>query len=201
MQISKLSTCMIGCILSVCSTLALASEPVIGSSRAEAILAKPSDDASTSDLIAKTQLQTAYMLNPELNRYNIKTEVINGQVDITGAVQSELEKQLAIDIAKDVNGIDQIQADNLTIDPHTKRGEITSDFGKKITDTTITAMVKTKLLADSRVSGTDIEVSTINNIVTLSGKAKTSTERSVAGEIAISTPGVSSVKNALTINK
>lgn len=68
-------------------------------------------------------------------------------------------------------------------------------------DTEITTAVKTKLLADKKVSGLDIHVETNDAVVTLSGEVKTAAERSHAVTVARHTHGVKSVLDKLTIEK
>ena len=71
--------------------------------------------------------------------------------------------------------------------------------GRVIDDATITATVKTKLAADTRVSALDIDVDTKSGVVTLSGHVPDSTARSAALDIARTVEGVASVRDMLTI--
>lgn len=71
--------------------------------------------------------------------------------------------------------------------------------GQAVDDATITASVKTKLLEDDRTEGFDINVDTRNGHVTLRGGADSMSDRSVAGDIALTTDGVVSVDNQITV--
>ena len=71
--------------------------------------------------------------------------------------------------------------------------------GEAVDDATITASIKTKLLDDDRTEGFDINVDTLNGHVTLRGGADSVSDRSVAGDIALTTDGVVSVDNQLTV--
>jgi hyperosmotically inducible periplasmic protein len=62
--------------------------------------------------------------------------------------------------------------------------------GQKITNATLVAKVKAELLKSPDVSGLAVNVDAKNGMVTLSGSAKTDTERSKAEQIAQSTSGV-----------
>jgi osmotically-inducible protein OsmY len=64
-------------------------------------------------------------------------------------------------------------------------------------DATITAKIKSKLLADTVAPGLKINVTTNSGIVTLEGDVKSDAERQRAEEIAASTAGVIQVKNLL----
>ena len=71
--------------------------------------------------------------------------------------------------------------------------------GTVIDDATITATVKTKLAADTRVSAFAIDVDTHSGVVTLTGSVDNSTARAAALDIARTVEGVSSVKDRLTV--
>lgn len=63
-------------------------------------------------------------------------------------------------------------------------------FSKALSDTDITNKVKSKIEANSTLSGTQIQVSTSNGVVSLSGNVDSDTQASAATEIAQSTTGV-----------
>jgi hyperosmotically inducible protein len=71
--------------------------------------------------------------------------------------------------------------------------------GETVTDQRITSTVKGKLLADSRVSGLDINVDTFKSIVTLRGTVRTSQEADAAIELAKNVSGVRSVNSKLVL--
>lgn len=71
--------------------------------------------------------------------------------------------------------------------------------GQAIDDAAITAEVKTKLLADERTQGFDINVDTKQGIVTLRGGADSQAAKLVAGRLAGEAKGVVLVKNELVV--
>lgn len=71
--------------------------------------------------------------------------------------------------------------------------------GTLIDDTTITTKVKSALLADPDVKGTQISVETFRGTVQLSGFADTAEAKSRAGDIAKRVEGVKTVKNDVLI--
>ncbi len=71
--------------------------------------------------------------------------------------------------------------------------------GQTVEDATITASIKTKLLADSRTKGFDINVDTVRGVVTLTGGADTDAAKAAATEIANTVDGVVLIKNELTV--
>ena len=79
-----------------------------------------------------------------------------------------------------------------------KGAESSNSVGAAITDTAITAKIKTRLLADG-IAGTNVD--TVNGVVTLKGAVDNAEEKTKAEKIAKDTEGVKSVKNELTIQK
>lgn len=64
-----------------------------------------------------------------------------------------------------------------------------------ISDTAITAKIKTKFLTDKRLKGSDISVETDNGVVKLTGKAPSASAKDAAGDLASNVSGVKSVDN------
>ena len=77
--------------------------------------------------------------------------------------------------------------------------DATAGTQRVATDVSITAAVKSQLLADRMVSGLKIDVDTNRGVVTLNGMAKTQAEADRAAMIARETMGVTSVVNNLRI--
>tara|TARA_Y100001936_G_scaffold251279_1_gene306686 strand:+ start:1336 stop:1644 length:309 start_codon:yes stop_codon:yes gene_type:complete len=72
-------------------------------------------------------------------------------------------------------------------------------FGQAIDSAAITTRVKTQLLKDESVSGTDINVDTFKNTVLLSGFVRSKTEKSRAERIAAQVQGVDRVTNNIVV--
>jgi osmotically-inducible protein OsmY len=70
---------------------------------------------------------------------------------------------------------------------------------KQIDDAAITAEVKTKLAADPEVAAHNIDVDTLNGVVTLSGIVDSAAERDEAAKLARNTDHVKRVANNLQI--
>jgi hyperosmotically inducible protein len=71
--------------------------------------------------------------------------------------------------------------------------------GNAISDSAVTAKVKTALLADDNVKGLKIDVDTNNGVVSLSGTADTQANMARAETVAKGIEGVKSVQNRLTV--
>ncbi|WP_043114947.1 BON domain-containing protein [Solimonas soli] len=77
------------------------------------------------------------------------------------------------------------------------RGQSTA--GEYVDDATITTKVKAKFAEDATVSAMAISVETLQGVVQLSGFAKNQAEKDRAAQLASSTVGVKSVKNAIVV--
>lgn len=78
-------------------------------------------------------------------------------------------------------------------------GPSRASTGQHIDDATITAKVKSQLLADPQVSGLQVSVETFKGQVQLSGYVNSSDERSKAEQIARQVGGVRTVANDLIV--
>ena len=77
-----------------------------------------------------------------------------------------------------------------------------ADRTKRATaDGSITAAIKTKLIADPEVKGLQIDVDTHNGVVTLTGRADTQAQKAEAEKLARGTDGVLSVINEIRVGK
>lgn len=175
------------------SNLALADQPALHGT----IVTK--SKTGTDDVVIKTKIQTAYGLNPVINHFSLDVNSQAGIVTVKGALQNEVQKELALKIANSVAGVKQVD-DNIRVDPRTEIGEVPYGFGQKVKDATMTSMVKSKLLLNPNTKGLNIKVITVNNVVTLKGDVATVEEKEIAEKVAIKTAGVSTVRNYLTVN-
>jgi osmotically-inducible protein OsmY len=73
--------------------------------------------------------------------------------------------------------------------------------GENVDDATITASVKSKLVADKAANLTRIDVDTTNKVVSLNGVVETSEQKARAQKLASEVSGVRDVKNNLQVQK
>jgi len=73
--------------------------------------------------------------------------------------------------------------------------------GENVDDSTITASVKSKLVADKVANLTRIDVDTTNKVVSLNGVVETPEQKARAQQLASQVSGVRDVKNNLQIQK
>jgi hyperosmotically inducible periplasmic protein len=150
-----------------------------------------------SDIWLEAQLVTSYTLNEHLNPFKIDVDVQDGVANITGSVDSAIERDLAVEIARSIDGIMEVK-ENLTIGP-TEEPAKESAFSRQVEDATITAKVKYRLILNKNIASYDINVDTKNGVVTLSGKVDSGEKRDLAVKLAENTSGVLKVEDSLTV--
>ncbi len=161
----------------------------------------PKSTAARDDLI-DARLETTYLFNPHLNNFTIDTDVEDGTVMLSGSVRSEIDKDLAEEIAKSIDGVKSVK-NSLEVKDGQESSTPTaaSNFFQKVSDATTTARIKTRLIANDNLAAADIDVDTENSAVRLSGEVRSTTEKQLAEFIARNTAGVESVANELDVRK
>jgi len=154
----------------------------------------------TKDAWITGKIETVYLLNTHLNGFDIDTDVKNGAVHLTGKVESSIDRDLAGELAKGIDGVTRVDND-LTVDAKARptTNQSGRSFSAWVSDATTTAEVKSKLLANGNTHGLQIDVDTESGVVTLSGKVKSAEEKQLAAEIARNAGDVRDVHNKLMV--
>ena len=104
-------------------------------------------------------IEAVYALNRHLNAFAINTEVDGGIVHLTGNVSYDIDRDLAGELAKNVDGVLGVDND-LVVTPDAQRAledvppqDVDRSFGTWVDDATTTASVKPRLLANSNPEG------------------------------------------------
>ncbi len=118
--------------------------------------------------------------------------VNNGMVVLSGVVDSETDATALIQLAASVDGVRDVNTDNLTV----------KDSKHPMNDAYITAKVKgqfmqAKILTDKDVAAL-VSVETVDGVVHLSGKVDNAMEIKNAIKLAESVKGVKKVESRLT---
>lgn len=140
--------------------------------------------------------ESTLLFNGNLNSFDINTDVQNGVVILTGKVESEVDKALAEELVESLEGVESV--DNKLTVVNDKAHE-DSEILVTLTDSKVEAVVKTKLLLESEVSGTDIEVEVEKGIVTLMGEVESDSAKQLAIAIAKNTDDVKTVVDKLDV--
>lgn len=147
-------------------------------------------------------IEGAFLFNRNLSALDIDVEVKGTTAVLSGFVDSATKKSLAEQVALGVDGITAV--DNKLIIDVKKAAEkgtpSTGNIGPAISDAAITAKVKSKLLANSEVSGLKVNVDTKDKVVTLKGEVENDAKRDLVYYITRNTDGVQAVNNKLATN-
>jgi hyperosmotically inducible periplasmic protein len=157
-----------------------------------------------SDAGITTSVKSQFAADDLVKASQIDVDTQNHIVTLSGEVQSAEEKKQALDIARQTRGVSDV-VDQLTVasEPLTPPSDVATlePDASPASDATITATVKSQLLADPDTSGLRIDVDTEDRTVTLSGKVKSDAEKSEAVEIARKVAGVRDVTDRLTVER
>ncbi|MGO4890929.1 BON domain-containing protein [Flavobacterium sp. W21_SRS_FM6] len=177
---------------SICSLL------VISALSGVTLSANASNDweAGAKDAWIDGKAETTLLLNGNLNSFDINTDVQNGKVILTGKVESKVDKALAEELVADLDGVTSV-VNELTVVNEDEDND--SEMMVTLKDAKVETVVKTKLLMESEVSGTDIEVEVNQGVVTLSGTVDSDAELDLAEAIAKNTTDVTEVVNNLKL--
>ncbi|MDX1656463.1 MAG: BON domain-containing protein [Candidatus Competibacteraceae bacterium] len=159
------------------------------------------------DTWQEAALTTTLELNPQLENADLEVTVSDGIATLSGRVDSQVERELALEIARSTRGVREV-VDRMTVEeaqpepqplvepePPQER-----DFATRVRDATITAAIKSKLLWNRNTSGLDIGVDTVRSRVMLTGQARSEAARNLAGRIAATTDGVVEVNNRIQVD-
>ncbi|WP_339080509.1 BON domain-containing protein [Pseudomonas sp. TMP9] len=181
-------------------TLAMATAGLIGLTPISAFAAESSTRSDLTEARQEGSIWTAFALNRHLNPFTIDVDVESGSAKLTGKVETDVERDLAEQIALGIEGVTKVD-NQLTLDPdfEAKAGSEPS-MSQRFDDATLVATVKSKLLWNSNTEGLDIDVSAVNGMVSLNGSAQTAEAKELAGRLAANTDGVREVNNLLSVS-
>ncbi|MBO6751511.1 MULTISPECIES: BON domain-containing protein [Spongiibacter] len=146
------------------------------------------------------KVETAIMLNGELNNFEIDTGVKQGKVTLSGTVTSDIEKDLAGQIAHNVDGVQSVENKlNVEKDYRGKMKQAGENFAGTWNDLTTTAAINMKYATNDDIAATSIDVDTKDGVVTLRGTVKSDAARDLAIEIAKSFDKVTDVEDKLVV--
>jgi osmotically-inducible protein OsmY len=150
-------------------------------------LARGDEMPGRASAMAESQIQTRFQTDADLRNNQIQAIVDNGVVTLKGTVDTDAEKSKAARLAM-VKGVTEV-------DNRLKVGSATTKAA--VTDSSITARVKTEMLAEEQLRSVHVE--TNNAVVILSGTVPTAAARERAVDLARSMSGVSRVEDSIKV--
>ena len=174
-----------------------------------------------TDAAITSAVKSKLLGDPDVSGLKIDVDTTNGVVTLSGVIHRGTERAEALRLARETKGVKSVK-NNLKLEP-VKKSDTTATTGRtdkddklkvevkddttpklekagdKTADAAITSAVKTKFLADTKVSGMKIDVDTTGGVVTLTGTVASAAEKAEAIRLAKTTSGVKSVVDKLTI--
>lgn len=168
-------------------------------------------DEKLRDAWLDGKIETALLVNRHLNNFKIDTDVKNNVAYLSGTVDTEIDRELAAEIAQGIKGVTSVDNDIIvkkspvsTTDEmhmtHEHEQEKTRSFGQWYDDATTTASIKSELLINDNTSGLDVNIDTAYGVVTINGVVDTEKEKDLIIKIAENTPGVMKVENEIEVD-
>jgi osmotically-inducible protein OsmY len=152
--------------------------------------------AEHSDTWISMKVKTALLFHRNVSASGTTVYTKDGVVTLQGVAGSEAEKELTTEYAKDIDNVKSVEND-MTIAKTPASVEPT--LGDKIDDASITAQVKSSLLAHRSTSAIHTGVTTADGVVTVTGMAKNDAEKSLVTKLITDIDGVTRVINNMTI--
>ena len=152
--------------------------------------------AEHSDTWIGLKVKSALLFHRNVSATGTTVEVKDGVVILTGEASNLAQKELTTEYAKDIDNVKAVVNDMTIAKTPATPDATTSD---KIDDASITAEVKSSLLSHRSTSALHTTVSTTDGVVTLSGIAKNTAEKSLVTKLVTDINGVTSVINNMTI--
>lgn len=123
-----------------------------------------------------------------------------GLVVLSGKVENEAARGLAEQLVLSRREVQQVRNQIQVQKPQTASGETNAHFvDQKLSNVTITNKVKSQLLANRSTSGINIQISTSNRVVTITGQVGSPLEKELAYWVVRNTQGVKQVIDQIDI--
>lgn len=139
--------------------------------------------------------EATLLFNGNLNSFDINTDVKQGVVYLTGNVDSDVDKRLAGELVRNIDGVKKVD-NQLTVMDEKQQS---SDLKQDLVDSKIATVVKTSLLLEPDVNGSNINVDVEQGVVTLKGKVESDAMRQLALLLAKHTDDVKKVDDQLNV--
>ncbi|WP_145184890.1 MULTISPECIES: BON domain-containing protein [unclassified Pseudomonas] len=155
---------------------------------------------SVQDARLQGSVQTALSLNRMLNPFRITVQVQDHRAQLSGAVENQIERDLAEHVALATRGIEQVD-NQLEVNAElSERPLELRAYAQRVEDATLAAVVRARLLWSRTTANAPIEVQSSEGVVTLRGKVDSAEAKEQAGVLARTTEGVYLVNNLVSLD-
>jgi hyperosmotically inducible protein len=153
------------------------------------------------DPLITGKVKASLAVDSNVRATQIEVATKDGVVTLTGNIDSQAEKDRALEIARSTNGVKNV-VDMIAVRTGAESGDAPDPnrtVGEHVDDAVITAAVKTHLLEDPMVKGSQIDVDTRAGVVFLTGSVRSQAESQRAVEVARATEHVKDVRANLNV--
>jgi osmotically-inducible protein OsmY len=172
---------------------------LLAAAMSSAALADQNWEGDARDAWIDGKLEASYLLNSELNNFRINTEVESGNVLLTGSVQSDAHKDLATEIARNLDGVANVTNNLVVSEEGDEYADEDRDYSSRFYDMTTTVSLKSNFALNDDLEASEINIDTRDGVVTLEGEVDSKAESMLAEEIAAGYDHVSKVNNNLRV--
>lgn len=155
-------------------------------------------NAEKSDIWIGMKVKGVLMYHRNVNAIGTDVSVKDGVVTLKGEADSQAQKELTAEYAKDIDGVKEV-SNEMTIAAAPEPAQQT--LIEKIDDASVTAQVGMALLAHRSTSSVSTKIETKDGEVTLTGIAKNDAEKSLVTKLVADIQGVVSVNNKMTVEE
>lgn len=170
----------------------IATTALLGMAACSATRTQRAPGEQVDDAALLTSVKSALASDPITEAREINVDVNRGIVKLSGFVDSSKEQAQAVQVARSVEGVKEVQNDIAV----QKKNESTGDA---IDDSILTAKVKTALITSPDTKAHQINVETKQGVVQMSGFVDSAAAKAAATSVAKSVTGVKDVKNELSV--
>ena len=187
MFLSRLiALCAMPILLSGCFTAVVGGTAAVSSG----IHDQRSVGTQIDDVALTTKIDARLIAETDMPSRWISVQVINGKATLTGHLPTERHIQRAIYITESISGVISVHSELLVGKP---------EIGAIMSDSWITAQIKTKFWNDELVSGFSIKVETVEGKVYLQGIVNDFIQRQRAKDIAMKVDGVTAIVDLMQV--
>lgn len=152
-----------------------------------------------TDTAITARIETLFAVNEHLSPFNINTTTNGGVVTLTGSVSDEVQKQLATDLAKTVDGVTDVK-NELTVVGTVVSQRPPKTWRQRIDDASLKAAIRSNLLWNRELKGLNIGVECDGGDVTIFGVVGNEFAKQSIEKIVMDTRGVNKVTNNITVH-
>jgi len=156
---------------------------------------------NNASLAAKVKFNLLW--NKDTSGLNIDVDVENGVANLKGTVASQAEKDLAVKLAQNTSGVKKVNS-SLKVSSKNDKGQVNKTFEnakETVSDFWITTKAEALLLYDKNTDFLDIDASTENGVVTLTGSVTSKEKKDYAVSLVENMVHVKKVIDRLKVEK